>query len=224
MKPYYSHAGIEIYHGDCREVLPTLCPIDLVLADPMYGASANIKGLSSQRGRRTFKGLAVEPKDWSLQARDDEPFDPKPFLNFPELVLWGGNYHASRLPDSPTWIVWDKRAGGSSDDNADCELAWSNLGGPARVFTHLWRGWIRAGRENIAIEGEKLHPFQKPFALMCFCLSLSRTTGTVLDPFTGSGTALLAAKYWGRRAIGIEIEEKYCEIAAKRLSQEVFSW
>lgn len=223
MKTYYEHAGITIYHADCRELLHELHG-DLLLTDPMYGNRANIKGATSGRGERNFKGLAIKPKDWDLSARDDEPFDPAALLNFPEVILWGANHYSSRLPDSQSWIIWDKRAGGNSDDNADCELAWSNIGFPARVFTHLWRGWIRAGRENIAIQGDKLHPFQKPFALMCFCLNLSKTSGVVLDPFMGSGTTLEAAKYSGRKAIGIEIEEKYCEIAAKRLAQEVFEF
>jgi site-specific DNA-methyltransferase (adenine-specific) len=223
MKPYYEHAGITIYHGDSLLVDWPL-DADLLLTDPMYGNSANILGKSSRRGERTFKGLAIKPKDWELQVSDDEPFDPRDCLYYPEAILWGGNYYSSKLPDSQSWIVWDKRAGGSSDDNADCELAWSNIGGPARIFTHLWRGWIRAGRENIAVEGDKLHPFQKPYALMCFCLALSRTTGPVFDPYMGSGTVLVAAKDLGRKAIGIEIEEKYCEIAAKRLSQEVLDF
>jgi site-specific DNA-methyltransferase (adenine-specific) len=224
MKPYYQEKGITIYHGDWKDV-PIDSSVELVLTDPMYGNKTNISGLSSNRGlTRTFKGMIHRGKDWNLQARDDQPFDPQGLIGYPETILWGANYYASRLPDSSTWIVWDKRAGGSSDDNADCELAWSNIGGPARIYTHLWRGWIRAGRENISIQGEKLHPFQKPFALMCFCLAQSKTTGLVLDPFMGSGTTLSAANWYGRRAIGIEIEEKYCEIAAKRLAQEVLEF
>lgn len=224
VKWYYSDDAVAIAHADCREILPTLPPVDLVLTDPPYGINANVKGKESRRAHRLFKGLACKPKDWPDVHGDDEDFDPTHLLQFPEAILFGGNHFCSRLPDSSCWIVWDKRDGGNSDDNADCELAWTNLKGPARLFRHLWRGWMRAGEENIAVSGEKLHPFQKPLALMKFCLSLSRSTGTVCDPYCGSGTTLRAAKDLGRKAIGIEIEERYCEIAAKRMAQEVLQF
>src|SRR5262245_55310908 len=226
MTPYYEQDGITIYHGDAYQILGEIVPIldcvTTLLTDPMYGNRTNIKGATSGRASsRRLNGLLVQPKDWDLSARDDVPFDPALFLHFPEVVLWGGNHYSSRLPDAACWIVWDKRDGGSSDDNADCELAWTNLRGPARLLRHLWRGVMRAGEENIAVAGAKLHPFQKPLELMRFCLSLSKKQGVVFDPFMGSGTTLVAAKQMHRRAVGIEIEECYCEVAAKRLSQGV---
>ncbi len=127
------------------------------------------------------------------------------------MILWGANHYASRLPDTATWLVWDKREGGASDDNADCEIAWSNAGGPARLFSHRWRGMVKASER----EERRMHPTQKPIVLMRWCLGF--VNGLVLDPYMGSGTTLVAAKLEGRKAIGIEIEERYCEIAAKRL-------
>ena len=93
-----------------------------------------------------------------------------------------------------------------------------NIGGPARLYTHLWRGWMRAGKENIAVSGAKLHPFQKPEALIGFCLMLSKTSGTVLDPFLGSGTTAVAALKLGRHFLGFEISEEYCKIARARIA------
>jgi site-specific DNA-methyltransferase (adenine-specific) len=149
---------------------------------------------------------------------DTQPFDPAPLLRFPRVVLFGANHYADRLPPSPTWLVWDKRDGVASDDNADCELAWTNLGGPARLYRHLWRGLCRASEQG----QRHLHPTQKPVALMAWIIANWTKPGDlILDPYMGSGPVLRAAKDLGRRAIGIEIEERYCEIAARRLGQEV---
>ncbi|SRR6266567_749851 len=222
MKPYYEHAGITIYHAAFDAVAAGDC--DLVLADPMYGSNANTSGKTSQRGDRTFKGCRLEGKDWNLVALDSAPFDPLPLMNYREAVIWGANHFCSRLPDASKWIVWDKRTGGNSDDNADCEMAWTSLSGPARLYSHLWRGWIRAGEENISCSGGKLHPFQKPVALMRFVLSLSKTSGKIVVPYMGSGPELVAAKEIGRPAVAFEIEERFCEVAAKRLSQEVLDF
>lgn len=227
MKPYYQEAGITIYHADYRDVLDSMT-VDLLLTDPQYqlanGKKATTMNATAKRGARFLKGIVTVPKDWGYLQGDDAPFDPSPFLGFPKVILWGAIHYANRLPNSTSWLVWDKRDGVASDDNADGELAWSNIGGPLRIHRQLWKGICRAGRENIAIQGDKLHPFQKPVSLMRWCLSLVPDARLILDPFMGSGTTLVAAKEENRKAIGIDIEECNCEIAATRLRQEVLQF
>ena len=212
--PYYedTKAGIVIYHGDCREILPTLPPVDLVLTDPPYGIAYSPGGGGAGWATRTFSGA-------DFVHGDDRPFDPDHLLSFPRVVLWGGNHFANRLPSSPTWLIWYKRHPNEApNDFADCEIAWSNVGGPARVFWHEWKGAMRASERGV-----HYHPTQKPVALMHWCISLAGEAETILDPYMGAGPTLRAAKDLGRKAIGIEIEERYCEIAAKRLAQEVMA-
>ena len=205
MKPYYQDDAVTIYNGDCRTILPQLEPVDLVLTDPPYGI--NYSG-----SHRDFEG----GKDVSVYG-DDKPFDPSFLLHFKKLILWGANFYASRLPDSKTWLCWKKTLTNNDDgQTADMELAWANCIGRSRHFDYLWAGFYRAG-EN----GDYFHPTQKPIAVMKWCIRISKTNGTILDPFMGSGTTLRAAKDLGRKAIGIEIEEKYCEVAAQRMAQEV---
>lgn len=208
MKPYYQDDSVTLYHGDARDIAPSLTA-DALVADPPYGISATTANHSRGRSRMTLA------HDWPEVHGDREPFDPAPWLAYRQVVLWGANHYAG-LPASPSWLVWDKRVGLGSNDSADCELAWSNLGGPARLFQHRWSGMLRDSER-----GESYHPTQKPVALMRWVLDM--TEGTILDPFAGSGPTLRAAKDLGRTAIGIEIEERYCEIAARRLSQEVLA-
>jgi DNA modification methylase len=208
--PYYDHAGIQIFHGDCREILPGLPKVDLVVTDPPYGI--NHPTDYGSRGR----GNWCHSKDYPHVYGDDKPFDPTPWLIWP-CILWGANYYANKLPPSSGWIVWDKKRP-KGIDQSEAELAWSNFVKGVRVHRQLWNGAMRDSQDILC------HPTQKSIELMEFCL-LTRWTpdGTILDPFLGSGTTLVAAKNLGRKAIGIEIEEKYCEIAAQRLSQEVMA-
>lgn len=213
MSPYYESGGIVIYHGDCREIVPGLEFDGLVLADPQYGINHPTDYHS--RGR----GALATCRDYAPVHGDDKPFEPQWLLNVGSArILWGANHYASRLPDSGGWLVWDKERPDDLDQ-ATCELAWTDCIKGVRRFRYLWNGMIRAGDDAL------VHPTQKPEALMRWCLSLRWTLEipSVLDPYMGSGTTLRAAKDLGRRAIGIEIEERYCEIAARRLDQEVLA-
>lgn len=214
MRPYYEHAGITIYHGDCREILPELKPADVVLTDPPYGIGAD-KNLRA--GKRQGRA-AVASRDYGGGDWDGEPAAADLIAlclsKAPQAIVWGGNYFG--LPPSPCWLVWDKDNG--SNGYADCELAWTNLPKAVRRIRYRWMGMLQehAG----ALKEERWHPTQKPVEVMRW--SLGHTTGElILDPFAGSGTTLRAAKDLGRRAVGIELEERYCEVAAKRSAQEV---
>jgi len=129
--------------------------------------------------------------------------------NANEAIVWGGNYYA--LPPCRGFLLWIKVP--PMNTMADAEYAWTSFDFPSKAFTtHRHR------------DGKRTHPTTKPTTLMSFCIQecdRHNSAQTILDPFMGSGTTLLAAKDLGRKAVGIEIEEKYCEIAANRLSQEV---
>ena len=205
MTPYYDRDGITIYCADCRDVLPTLGPVDLVLTDPPYGIAYDASH------KKYHNGIDRGDAAW-----DKEPFDPSHLLTFKRLILWGGNCFSSRLPDSTGWLCWVKTARDHANiRQSDMELAWTNCIRRPRVFHHLWIGAYRdseSGKRNV-------HPTQKPIALMKWCIRIAGEDEVILDPFMGSGTTLVAAKALGRKAIGIEISEKYCEIAVKRLAQ-----
>jgi site-specific DNA-methyltransferase (adenine-specific)/modification methylase len=210
--------------GDCLELMKSLpdgC-VDAVITDPQYqlasGKKATTMNAFAGRGKNYLKGVTTIPHDWGSLHGDDSPLDPSPFLRFPKVILWGAIHYGNRLPNSTSWLIWDKRGSVASDDNADCEMAWSNLGGPARIYRQLWKGICRAGEENIAISGAKLHPFQKPVALMRWCIERAGDCETILDAFLGSGTTAVAAKKLGRHFLGFEIEQKYVDIANERIA------
>lgn len=212
MKPYYQEKGITIYHGDCREILPTLGKVDLVLTDPPYG-------IGEANGKNKSRGKLARPKDYGIDKWDTETV-PQSLINeivckSDKSIVFGGNYYS--MPPSSCWIVWDKDNGDT--DFADCELAWTNLEKAVRKIRYRWNGMLQ---ENMANKETRYHPTQKPLNVMTWCISQApKTVASILDPFMGSGTTLVAAKNLGRQAIGIELEEKYCEIAVRRLAQEV---
>jgi len=204
VKPYYERAGVTIYHADCRDVLPTLeaGSVDLVLTDPPYGiGAAKANAHSSIRDSDKWPSAS-----WD----DDRPIDAlKLAIDIAFYAsVWGGNFYSDILPPSPAWLAWIKPEAETGFSLADMELCWTNGNFAARV--------MRLPRRD-----GNLHPTQKPLSLMCWCLSFFPEAQNILDPFMGSGTTLRAAKNLGRRAIGIELEERYCEIAANRLMQDV---
>lgn len=236
MTPYYEDASVTIWHGDCRQLLPAVAPpseVALVLTDPPYGVSERTNRASAGRGSEpgntssTLKGTkrqAAPANDFPPVFGDDEPFDPSHLMAYRRLVLFGANHYADQLPPSSAWVVWDKIDGLTTErrdvginDNGDAEMAWSNLGGPVRILRHRWLGMLRSGPEQ---SQRTLHPTQKPVALMRRLVEWRSQPGDlILDPYMGSGSTLRAAKDCGRRAVGIEYEERYCEVAVRRLAQ-----
>jgi DNA modification methylase len=206
MKPYYEHGGVTIYHGDCREVAPSLPAFDLLLTDPPYGIGrdGSNRSTGSHGGRKAYDFLgwdAGRPEPWLLQMLCSKA---------KRHVIWGGNYFVESLPATMKWLVWDK---GQRIAQSDGELAWTSLEGALRICT--------LNRVELMLDGAE-HPTQKPERLMRWCIQQAGDdVQSVFDPFMGSGTTLRAAKDLGLTAVGIEREERYCEIAAKRLSQEV---
>lgn len=200
----------KLYCADCLDVLPTLAADVAIIADPPYGVNERTDRLSSGRSV-----LALN-QDFAPIIGDDKPFDPAPLLRFKTVILWGANYYADKLKPGASWLIWDKRDGVSSNDNADCELAWTNLGGPARVFRHLWMGMIRASEKA----ERRVHPTQKPVALMLWCIEQARLKpGTlIVDPYMGSGTTGIAASKLGFPFLGIERDEGYFKIAERRIA------
>lgn len=201
MKPYYEDDSCTIYHGDCREVLPAM-NADAIVTDPPYGLGNLLHRPGPGKWGKLFGDGA--PK-WDAETVDY-------VLKLPEIarhcIIWGGNYYA--LPPRRGWLVWDKIV--RSFSSGHCELAWTTIDQPVKAFNYA--------HGQLASEG-KFHPTQKPLPLMSWCLSLLPDCANVIDPFMGSGSTLRAAKDRGLRAIGIELDEGYCEIAARRLAQEV---
>jgi site-specific DNA-methyltransferase (adenine-specific)/modification methylase len=146
---------------------------------------------------------------------DDRPFNPEPFLSFETVVLFGANHFASSLPASPNWLIWDKRDSVCTNDQADCEMAWTNKKTPARLMRHLWNGMLKASEKGV----KRVHPTQKPIAVMEWAIKQVGCPDTILDPFMGSGTTLVACAKLGRSGIGIELDEDYFNIACERVEK-----
>lgn len=205
MTPYYDDGQVTVYHGDCREVLPALT-FDAIVTDPPYGLAGIVQGGEAEWPR--WERHLSASLDWDHVAPS---FVPAIVAQARHAIVWGGNYFP--LPPARGWLVWDKVV--RSFSTGHCELAWTTLPQPVRAFSYA--------NGQLATEG-KQHPTQKPLPLMRWSLGfLPSDCGVIVDPFMGSGTTLRAAKDLGRFAIGIEIEERYCEMAVKRLAQEVLA-
>jgi len=215
--PYYEHAGIQIFHGDCREILPGLEPVDLLCVDPPYGIGCDgaIHCTKPSRPSTYTSGPKYKRESWDIRPSNETI---KMMIDASrKQVIWGGNYFTSALAESRCWLYWDKMFDKTTNFSHG-ELAWTSFNFGVKQFRQSSKDETSGGRLRV-------HPTQKTMKLMRWCIQLCPgNPQTILDPFMGSGTTLVAAKQLNRRAIGIEIEEKYCEIAASRLSQEVFDF
>jgi site-specific DNA-methyltransferase (adenine-specific) len=211
LKPYYEDEFTTIYHGDCLEITEWL-EADVMITDPPYGTQFSKDNPKGGYGRRQNAGLG--PEGFVIANDDSTAIRDK------VLGLWGERpravFGSPRLPDPPgAWadrLVWDKKRPGMN-------------GGPWR-YQHetifVSAGFIRVSNDSVSIlrfyPSQQSHIHEKPVDLMRSLIAKA-PPGVIADPFMGSGSTLVAAKALGRRAIGIEIEEKYCEIAAERLQQ-----
>jgi DNA modification methylase len=210
-----------MYHGDNRDIGSLDLPkVDAVVTDPPWGSktATNYTRLDNGYAHYMQGGTAMKSKDFEPVIGDDEPFDPTPWLPYPQCVLFGFQYFASRLPTG-TVYVWYKRHYPGQSMLGDCELIWRKSGSGVWLFQHVWHGAVR-GSES----GQKtLHPTQKPVALMRWLIGkLNLPPGaTILDPYCGSGATGVAAVYDGYQFIGIEKDEHYAQIAQARIASMV---
>ena len=186
---------------------------DALITDPPYGISI----VSKNGTAGNFPGTNAPRLKAAPIVGDDKPFDPAHLLGVADVVvLWGGNNFADKLNSSSKWLVWDKKDGAfEGSDLGDCELAWTNQQGASRLIHHTWQGMYRKG------EGERearLHPTQKPVALMEWCIEkMGITTGAIVaDFYLGSGTTLIACERLGRKCRAVEISPAYCAVAIQR--------
>lgn len=198
--------GQRLILGDCLDVMKELGRFDAVVTDPPYGiarsgqAETHTKNIKHKRKHHTEKG-------WD-EARPSKAFFDKVLSISDYQIIWGGNYFADFLPASMRWLYWDKGQDGLS--MSDGELAWTSQQNALRAF--------RLNRSALARDGA-VHPTQKPIALMEWCLGFLPDSKTILDPFMGSGTTLVACQRMGRSGTGIELDPEYFETACRRVDE-----
>lgn len=199
----------ELWHGDCREILPTLPECDLICTDPPYGIGEAAKNNKS-------RGVLAQAKDYGKDDWDNATPPAWVIEMMRDKAKWqvffGGNYYA--LPPARCWLVWDKDNG--ENDFADCELAWTNLPKAVRRLRWRWQGMLQ---QDMANKEERQHPTQKPVPVMRWALLQVPDAVTVCDPFMGSGTTGIACHIEGRQFTGIERERKYFDIACERIAR-----
>lgn len=188
----------------------------MVLTDPPYGI--NLNGDNSKRGSETslmkggykLKSFIDDSNKYAIKA-----FEIVQNLGIPKQVWFGANYYCHTLPESNNWLIWDKRVEDKmTNTNSDCELAWVQDGhNSCRIYRHLWNGLIKESEKN----ERRVHPTQKPIALMAHCMERYAPEAVIiLDLFGGSGTTLIAAEQSGRRCYMMELDPHYCDVILAR--------
>jgi len=206
IKPYYETKLGKLYHGDCLEIMPQLEPVDLVLTDPPYG-------LTDWNNRGTNKKGPFDSEETQLW---DKPIDKKTiellFKFGKHQIIWGANHFLELLKNTKQLFIWNKKLRGMHFN--DCEIAWcSQFREACRIFDF-----------HPALNSNKKHPTQKPLELFMWCIFQAQRAINIIsigDPFLGSGTTAIACERLKIKWIGIEISEKYCEIAAKRIEENL---
>jgi len=178
---------------------------DMLLSDPPYGI-----GWDTDYTRFTTE-YGTKRTNYPVVENDDKPFDPRPFLDYPQVVLWGANWYCEHIPIG-SWLIWDMRHPNGTAWLSDAEIAWSKGGRGVYIYSETVQGAHRAERAE--------HPTQKPIGLMTWCIERSKDVESIYDPFLGSGTTLIAAHRTGRRCYGMEIAPRYADVILRRAEAE----
>jgi DNA modification methylase len=225
MQPYYEHNGITIYCGDCLEVLPTLTAADCVLVtDPPYGLAHSSGWTNALTNRDVTKAAtAAIYGNASIMNDTDVSFRDAVLAWYgagPALVF--GSWKVARPAGVRQLLIWDK---GDASGMGDLSIPWKPSHEEIYVLGSGFSGKRTSGVLRAIVPSRltmgRLHANQKPVSLMKMLIQKCPTDRVVFDPFMGSGTTLVAAKQLGRRAIGIELDERYVNIAIDRLQQEI---
>lgn len=234
MKPYYEQDGITIYHGDCREVLPTLEPVDFVVTDPPYiglkGGTIHLKlgGVAAKIVDSESIGDPWEASlSWTTAAWDLCRLGVAVFCSYHSVQETAQCFPPTSRVALLTWYKRNSPVAVANVPRFTTEFCWLFKKSPGLKWRNIKDTMIdiplpSAGcmaTERICVNSKAVHPTQKPLALMSRILAVGGES--ILDCFSGTGTTLVAAKALGQRAVGIEINESYCELAANRLAQGV---
>ena len=214
-------AQISIYNEDCLQALKAMADkqFDLAIVDPPYGIGAsadsrvggsytvNLGGV-----KKKVAAKAYTPKDWDFSKPTIEYWNELRRVSKNQIV-WGGNYFASNLEDTPCWLVWNKRNG--ENNNADCELAWTSFKTAVRMFDWKWNGMLQQNMKN---KEDRIHPTQKPVALYKWILENYAEKGSkIIDTHLGSGSIAIACWDMGYDLTAYEVDKEYFDNACKRL-------
>jgi len=204
-----------LYLGDCKELLPKIGAVDAVVTDPPYGIGH--KGDSSRFSTAKTRNGSSPGSTHGKIAGDDKPFNPTPFMIGTYQIFFGANNFPQHLGPG-SLLVWAKRRPASYGTfMGDGEVAWFSKGRGIYMMEHVFAGSSMAIEYSSDAYAPSAHPFQKPIAVMEWCLGFVPDAETILDPFMGSGTTGVACAKLGRKFIGIEIEPKYFDIACRRI-------
>ncbi|MEM6260475.1 MAG: DNA methyltransferase [Planctomycetota bacterium] len=242
MTPYYEQDGIAIYHGDCREILPTLEQVDVVLTDPPYSSGGAMRSDRNQATSAKYQcSTGKQLPEFSGDNKDQRAYTSwvADWLGLCKHNVKSGTQcfvftDWRQLPatsDAIQWagwvwrglVTWHKPSGRRLQNRfaSDAEyVVWGSVG-PLDFDLNGSAGPSSVISQNAPSGNSRQHIAQKPVELMSHLLAVTAESASVLVPCMGSGSTLVAAKDLGRKAIGIEIEERYCEIAANRLAQGV---
>ncbi len=223
-KVIFKTKRVIVIHGDSVPLIPMLRKrkVTAIIADPPYGIGHDFD-YAKRRGTGKNQ-ISKVAHDFGFIENDDKQFDPKLWIDFEKVVLFGANNFSYRLPKSNGWLVWDKTGDGkvvSDKGQGDGELAWTKgCTGAVRIYNQLWKGCCTTKHDG---EFERVYPSQKPVGLFYWIIKrFTKPDDIICDPYMGSGLTLLAALKAGRKCIGIDISKKACDIAVERL--KVSDW